>query len=60
MNTRNDAWGKCLYDEFCPKNFSWTGSLDITQCSNQMTYSICFPIRYYDSSDIKFDMVMKI
>ena len=41
------------------KNFygsvHWT-SLDVTQ----LTYSLYFPVRYYDSSDIEFDTIKKI
>ena len=33
--------------------------MDVTRQSNQLTYSFYFPICYYDSSDIEFDMVIK-
>ena len=52
-NTENVAWGKRFYDKLCPQKFS--SSLDFTQPSNQLMY-----LRYYDSSDIKFNDVMKI
>ena len=34
----------------------------VTRHTNQMTYSLCFPIRYYNSSEIEFYTctVMKI
>ena len=60
MNTKNHAWGKRFYDKLCSQEFSWICSIDVTQRSNQLMYSLCFPVRYYDSGDIKFDTVVKI
>ena len=53
MNTKNGAWGKRLCDKLRPQKFCHSRS-------NQQMYALCFPIRYYDSSNIKFDVVMKI
>ena len=60
MNTKNDAWGKCLYDKLCPQKHSWISSMDVTLRANQLTFSFCFPIRYDCNSDIEFNTVMKI
>ena len=49
MNTENDAWGKRFYEKLRKPNFSWISLLDVTRCSDQMTYSLCLPIHYYDS-----------
>ena len=48
-----------LYDKLCSEKFSLISLLDVTQHSNQLMYSLCFPIHYYDSNDIKFNTVMK-
>ena len=46
------------YDKLCSQKFLLINSSDVIRRSNQLMYSLCLPIRYYDSSDIEFGMVM--
>ena len=59
MNTENDAWGKRLY-KLRRQKFLLVSLFDVIDLSNQLTYSLFIPIRYYDSNDMKFYTLMKI
>ena len=61
LNTKNDAWENVFMINAAHKNCHTVYQfIDVIRRSNQLTYSVCSPICYYDSSDIKFDTVMKM